>query len=798
MNQKIAITLFFVIFFWTEGCGGSVLNRISRVQNGGSVQFLAYFDERPVYDAQFGEKRLDVIMEDTAVHSDFVPPPAGNAIVRTSVAQDRGTLVLSIFFRYAPQHLKVETGPTNNLAVTLVPGNRFTKTYRELMNGLGPIETVENHSETTVGPSTFSPYASDWRSFIEQYHGFSFIELRPRPVFPAFPLSALLPQAETAPLQISYPLTGEFSAPEWFDALAQVQKRLKDRNSEQERKFLALTHADLLYRLGNSRLAQEQFSLLEKKYPDTEIGRIAQYAWIVIEAQEDHFYKAQILLERLLAQETGNSTLAPFIRLSLAECFLATGQPMRAQPYLEEPNSLTGKAAIRKDIRRADVFFAAKRHEQAGIIFASHADSTHLALQPYSLNNYCTLLYRQENFKKSAQCYRRLESGLPDPDKQAAAHYLSALSQLQSEEDPAVNDMFEELARRFPGSDTGWRAEIKRADLCYLGRPDCSAEALKIYQNAAESSISRDISQEARLKSALIHHFSGNDRKTVAVLDELLRNYQSGSLRDEALALLVETLPGVLSDLLERNQDIAALSLAQQNRSLFVNDWLDHSFLFQLGLAFERLSLNRDALNLFLYLRRFVDFRLDEELIFALARVSHALSDQNLVEDFSSSYLLHFPDGEHRQNVLYYLIDASLDSGQFDRALNLLPNPLPRHRDFRLLAAAVNFFADNHQAAADLLLQLNDLSGLSENYRFILAESLFRNGRLDRCTELYEQLIETGTYKDLSRFRLAQIAGTNENKDRSNAVSRLADAGTEKSPWVRLFAQQQKFDQLSQ
>lgn len=798
MTPKIAAMLFFIIFFLTEGCGGSVLNRITRVRNGGSVQILAFFDERPVYDSEFSGKRLDLTLPNTVLQPDFVPPEADNIMTRTLIVEDRDTVVLSFFFRYSPQHLTVDAGPANSLAVTLVPGNRFTKTYHELMAGLGSVKTEVNRPGTTVEPLTFSPYALDWRLFFERYQGFSFIELTPRLSFPPFPLTALLPRGLSDPYLISLPAVDEFKGSDWFDALAEVQKRLKNSTSEQERAYLALAYADLLLRLGNSRTAHEQFNLLAEKYPDTDVGRLADYARIVIEAGQEHFYKAHLLLERLLEKETKNSPLSSFIRLSLAECLLATGQYMQAQPYLEEPIAPTEQAAITKDIRQADLFFATKRFEQAAMILASHADSTHLDLQPFSLNNYCTLLYRQKEFEQSAQCYRRLKSSLTGLEKQEKARYLSALSRLQAEDEPAVTSIFEELAQSVPDSKIALRSRIKQADLCYLRRPDCSAEALAIYQEVSESPISRDISLEAQFKVALINHLTGNDRRAVAELDYLLRKYQSGSLRNEALALLIQIFPGVLSDLLMQKQDIAALSLARRNRSLFINDWIDHSFLFQLGLALERLSLNNDALNLFLYLRRFADFQLDDDLIFALIRVSHALADQNLVEDFSSTYLLHFPSGSHRQDVLHYLIDSSLNSGRIDRAVSLLPDPLPQRRDFRLLAAAVYFFADNHQAAANLFLELDNVTELSDNQRFMLAESLFKTGRRKMCTELYGRLIETGTFKELSLYRLAQLGGSHNNEDGEAAISASSDAEAENNHWHRLFVQKQRLDQLLQ
>jgi len=803
MMPKITTIFFFIIFFFTGVCGASVLTGISRVQNVESVQLLLFFDDVPVYDTQFSSKRLDMTMSATVVGPAVVTPKPDDVFIRTQLQDDQEKTLITIFFRYAPQHLKVDQGPVNSIVVTLVPGNRFTNTYRQLLTGIGPIRGVQQEPTTTISPLTFSPYGGDWRSLLMNYHGYSFIQLTPSLYVPPFPLTAILSWEHEFPMLALPSDSVELNGPDWFDALNDVQKRLTERTGEQERQYLALMYADLLYRLGNRSAASEQFGLLKKQYPDTDIGRLANFARIVIEGQHDHFYKSQVALERALEQEKQNSPLTPYIRLALAECFLATRQYQKALPHLENPGLLPEQAARRRDIRRGDLYFATKRFQEAGAIMSRYAGLNPGTFQPYSmdnysLNNYCTMLYRQQRFEESGRCYQSLETRFNDPETQTKALYLAALSQIQSGQDSAAHDLFDDIIKRYPESRAALRAEIKRADLCYLQHSDCSAETLEEYRKIAELPTSRDIAQEAHFKTALLHRLSGDDQQAVLQLETLLRNYRSGGLRNEALALLIDTLPTVLSEMLERNQFIDALSLAQRNRFLFVNDWIDHALMFRLGLALEKLSLSHDALSLFLYLKRFPDFERDEGLLYALTRVSHAIGDHRLVEDFSSSYLLHFPDGEHRQEVTFYLIDSTLSAGHIDRALELLPVPVPEDRDYRLLAASIHFFADDHQAVVQLLLPLTQFSELSANYRLILAESLFLSGRDDRCIELYEQLIKNDVYKDLSNYRLAQIFEKNRNENRTREIYTQFESDTDTGYWHRLFAQQQRFEKIEQ
>lgn len=796
MMPKITTTLFFIILFSTEVYGASVLTGISRVQNVESVQLLMFFDDVPAYDTQFSSKRLDVTMPATVVGPAVVTPEPDDVFVRTQLQEKRETTLITIFLRYSPQHVKVDPGPANSIVVTLVPGNRFTNTYWQLMTGIGPTRRLLQEPTTIVSPLTFSPYAGDWHSFLTRYHGYSSIELTPSLYFPPFPLTAILTWEYEFPPLVLPSGSDERNGPDWFDSLTDVQKRLTERTGEQERQYLALMYADLLYRLGSRSAALEQFGLLKKKYADTDIGRLANFAQIVIEGQHEHFYKSQILLERALEQEKQNSPLSPYIRLALAECFLATRQYQKARPLFINPGPLPEQAAKRRDIRKGDLFFATKRFQEAGAIMDGYSGLSQRTLQPYSLNNYCMMLYRQQRFVQSGRCYNSLETRLTDPEIQAKALYLAALSRMQSGRDRAAQDLFAEIVKRFPESQAALRADIKRADLCYLQHSDCSADSLEEYRKIAESSISRDITQEANFKTALLHHLSGDDHLAVAQLETLLRNYQSGRLRNEALALLIDTLPRVLAEMLERNQFIDALSLAQQNRYLFVNDWIDHSLFFRLGLALEKLSLHHDALSLFLHLKRFPDFQRDEGLLFALTRVSHAMGNHRLVEDFSSTYLHHFPDGEHYREVTFYLIDSTLSAGHINRARKLLPIPLPEGKDYRLLAASIHFFADNHQTAARLLLPLTPSSDLPAGYRLILAESLFHGGRDERCIELYEQLIEDDLYKDLSTYRLTQIFEKDRNEERRRDIYRQFEAQTDSSYWHRLFAQERRFDQL--
>ncbi len=166
---RLFLTILFFFLLVPEGRADSQLIRLSRLESGGDVQLLAFFDQLPSFDEQLNGRRFDLIALDTVAAASLELPSPDEDIVKTVVSHDQGRTIISFYFRYHPQELRVSTGSAQTLVVDLTPGNRFTSTYRELTALLGSLQAVDRSSSTLINPQTFSAYSSDWESFFKTY-----------------------------------------------------------------------------------------------------------------------------------------------------------------------------------------------------------------------------------------------------------------------------------------------------------------------------------------------------------------------------------------------------------------------------------------------------------------------------------------------------------------------------------------------------------------------------------------------------------------------------------------------------
>ena len=303
---------------------------------------------------------------------------------------------------------------------------------------------------------------------------------------------------------------------------------------------------------------------------------------------------------------------------------------------------------------------------------------------------------------------------------------------------------------------------------------------------------------EALFKEAIAYHLAGNNRTSIELLQQILRNFQSGDLRDQAQTLLVQLLPGALQRLLDEGQDVEAIALAQQNRSLFEKGWLTNSLLYQIGLAFERLNMYPEALHLFLYLKKRQRNSDEETIHFASIKASHALGDHYLVEDLASEYFIRYPEGRYRLDTLFYRIDCRYSVGKIDEALTILPKPLPERSDFRFLAATLYFHKSDYERTADILFPYyaSGSTEFSDDLLYVLAESLFELGKFRQSADLFNNLVGTDAYQQIARYRNVQLAGyLNESSVLRSPGMKTIDQ-TESDRWHRFATQDLRYKRL--
>ncbi|MBT8347594.1 MAG: hypothetical protein KJO28_14955, partial [Desulfofustis sp.] len=172
--RSLILTLLFFIVSISEGSGAQ-LTRISTSESATSTQIYAHFDELPLYQERLSDRRLDLTLIDTRAMEFLVQPEPDDVIIKTLVVQQQEDTRLSIFFRYAPQGLSISSTSDSTLIIDLIPGNRFTGSFRELGSSLGLMVPVEQRQETLISPLAFTPYKNNWRSFFADFEDTSIL-----------------------------------------------------------------------------------------------------------------------------------------------------------------------------------------------------------------------------------------------------------------------------------------------------------------------------------------------------------------------------------------------------------------------------------------------------------------------------------------------------------------------------------------------------------------------------------------------------------------------------------------------
>jgi hypothetical protein len=590
----------------------------------------------------------------------------------------------------------------------------------------------------------------------------------------------------------------ELDKEDMFESLRQIQKRLTSITNEEERKYYAIAHADILFRLGSVAAALTQYKLLADTYEYDQVGNLAVYGAALIELGEHKFHLARVRLTKLLVRLPARHPLIPHVRLAVAESMLATGQYAQMVQLLEWegfPPSLNEAV----ELRRADHAYATERFDEAFTTYDKFYGSEAMATHPYSNNGYCSLLFSRQAFEESRRCYLDLASMLRDSSDAGSALYLATLAELKAEDLSARPEiLFATIVERFPGTEAALLAEMKQADLCALAQDECTENASQWFHRIAYRASSRALAESASFKEALTFFLDGQQSKSIDLLQTMLRTYQSGELLDQVHALLIQLLPGEIKRLLEAGLDIEAIALAQQNRALFEKGWLDDALLFELGLGLERLAMYPEALQLFLYLKNRSSSRDREGLLLGAIRSAHALGAHNLVENLAAEYMYRYPEGARQLDVLFYRLDCTYAAGQIDEALLMLPDPLPQRLDYRLLAATLYFQNKQYQRTADLLLSVYQLQqeDLPADPLYMLAESLYELGELSKCEELFDLLTETKKYQQAARHRIVQLSGAQEREQTTELNAYLLAGEAENDPWHRFARQDSRYRQL--
>jgi tetratricopeptide (TPR) repeat protein len=168
-----------------------------------------------------------------------------------------------------------------------------------------------------------------------------------------------------------------------------------------------------------------------------------------------------------------------------------------------------------------------------------------------------------------------------------------------------------------------------------------------------------------------------------------------------------------------------------------------------------------------------------------------------MVDDYAAQYDYLYPDGKYKADILDLRLQALILLNKYDKAMDLLPDPLPDDFKTKIFAASVYFYNSNFKKSRDILSPI-DHKLLGNHDLFILAESFFRTEDYKSATPLFEELTEKEYRQEQSMYRLAEIANKEGDLEKSlKYYEKIVEKGGD-SPWTKYAERELRFIRLSE
>ncbi len=765
---------FFAILFLTGlldvHAQAAELLKVSRVDTKDVVQIYFSFDKSPKFSTTSNQRRIDLVFRDTAASPDITFFPPDEHIVKILPHSAKSEFAVSLYFRYKPQNHKLTESPDGKLVFEVLLGNEYSKSYQELAERLKGLTVLDRLPIDHSNPVLLSPYAKDWMLFFSSYETPVEIKAPVKFTSPPFPVIRLLPPKQEQNLEVLDAEVFEFAEKGRWHLLEEKLLAMIQATSDLEKqKLLALTLGEALLRKGDFEKAYIQLHLLKDSYPDEILGTYANYLLIYLRAVHESPFIADSELQALESAVGKKTPLAPYFLLSQIETALATGQLSRLNKLLLRDDVALPKPIVEiVQIHQADYWYALAQPIKAYAAYQLHKDSPVLAASPYSHAGYCNTLYTQKKYPEAGDCYEKLATLVPEKPLQGLIHFRKNMARLKNVDGLTLINEFSRIEGALPETEAGYRAAMKKSDLIFIQSKEQAKQVIANYQAIAEKSLVRSLREEALLKSAIVHAETGETTASIALLQQFLREFQTGDVRISAQALLIQLLPGEIKRLVENKEYIKALVLAKQNREFFQKNWIDSQFLMDTAEAYYRIGLYDEAQKLYLYLIEILPTDQRERFYLPMVEAAYHHGNNSLVEDFVAQYIYNYPNGKFTEKLTIFRIKALVGDERLTEALGLLPSPLPENAELYKIAGSIYFRTDDFVKCSEVLKKLANIEkSLPQKEQFMLAESLFSTGSFDEAEKQFRLVTTESEFYDQSLFRLASLESQKGNEEKA-------------------------------
>jgi hypothetical protein len=760
MKNIALIFIFIILATPLRAATKPTLIEIERENGKDTTELRLTFDMLPKFSIKQSGKRVDLILEEAIVADSSLDFSVDDRIVKFLPLVSEEQTKLSFFLRYIPERARIIPGKDNSLILQIDLGHEFSKTRTDMMPGSKKTTKILTAEKDFTNPLVATPFAHDWRLFFTRYESDVSIKAPVHYTLPPFPVVGMLPPDKEKNLLLIPPDLNELASTGQWNAMEPVMANLlKNEHDLEKKKLLALTYGEILVRAGNFSGAYKQLYLLEHAYPDQPISFFAKFLLAILEAEFEDPYIGDYKLHELELSLEKDSPVVPYFYLLQIEMALATNQLKKMKSFLDRDDILLPEKISKiKELRQADYWFASNNTVKAYVRYQLLNDPALIEHHPYSLNGFCDTLYQQKLFQESAQCYQKLSRHITDKNQLGMVGYRKAMSEFHYKQQYEMITEFSTLEDAFPGTDAGYKAAIKKTDIRFLTKKNWETGSARSYRIIAEKATARSTAEEAALKEALIYRIMGKNEKSIELLMAFLRNFRTGNLIETAQAVVIDILPGELQRLVQKEEYVKALVLAKQNKMFFEKNWLDIELLGNMAIAYQQLNLFEEAKNLYHYLIEVGGAKAEEKYLPPFINALFRQGQYSAVDDFAAQYSTKYPHGKDSEQILYLRLQALRAKDNIGGAISLLPAPLPDALQMQELAATLYFQKNDFQKTAEILVSpWENKKLLSEHSRFILAESLYKQGSYEKAEELFSSIQESPRFQDQSLFRLADI-----------------------------------------
>ena len=578
----------------------------------------------------------------------------------------------------------------------------------------------------------------------------------------------------------------------WAQLSDKIFEKLQLSQNLESQKMLALTFGEALLHQGDFEGAYKQLYLLKEQYHEELLGTYADFLLIHLKAKYQDPNVAEYELQTLESTLGRKSLLTPFLFLAQIEAALASAKYTRLNKLLHRDDvALPDDLQEIVQIHQADYWYAIKQPIKAFAAYKLLANSTILRTLPYSLNGYCSSSYQQKKYRDAAICYEQLGAVVTDKSLLGLIAYRKNMAKMKNQEAVSLLNDFAQIENAYSGTEAGFRAAMKKIDLLYGQDRNYAKQALEKYGEIADNSSDRAVREEAFFKQALIHSQLGENEKSVQLLQQFLREFQTGDVRISAQALLIDILPGEIKRLVDHQEYVKALVLAKKHKDLFQKNWINGKFLADIAEAYTRIGLFDEAQKLYLYLIEIMPVDQRERFYLPMIQSTFDQGNYGLVEDYSAQYFYNYPQGANSAEVLVIRLHSLIDDERLEDALKLLPSPLPDNKELYGIAGTLYFRTDDYKKCLVVLKKLALLeTPLPANEQFMLAESLFQTGAFNEAESIFQTITEEHPFYEQSLFRLAGLERKKGNEQ--NALSlfkKIVETG--KSPQWKKYAERE-------